>query len=77
MFLFQAAKERGRAGRGEGIHYYSYKLSFSLVGLKVSTFSNDCKFCAATFIILELPMLFYFQWNLTNVAGGGGWGKGD
>ena len=46
MFLLQAAKERGRAGRGEGIHYYSYKLSFSLCGLKVSTFSNDCKFSA-------------------------------
>ncbi|XP_078342090.1 uncharacterized protein LOC144627938 isoform X2 [Oculina patagonica] len=45
IFLFNdmlvAAKERGRAGRGEGIHYYSYKLSFSLCGLKVSTFSND------------------------------------
>ena len=58
-FLFQAAKERGRAGRGEGIHYYSYKLSFSLCALKVSTFSNDCKFSAiglgkqsSTFIVV-------------------------
>ncbi|XP_027056164.1 IQ motif and SEC7 domain-containing protein 1-like isoform X2 [Pocillopora damicornis] len=46
IFLFNdmlvATKERGRAGRGEGIHYYSYKLSFSLCGLKVSTFSKDC-----------------------------------
>ncbi|KAJ7379339.1 IQ motif and S7 domain-containing protein 1 [Desmophyllum pertusum] len=45
VFLFNdmliSAKERGRAGRGEGIHYYSYKLSFSLCGLKVTTFSND------------------------------------
>lgn len=45
-FFFQAAKERGRAGRGEGIHYYSYKLSFPLCGIKVSTFSNDCKLSA-------------------------------
>ena len=41
---FQSAKERGRAGRGEGIHYYSYKNSFSLCGLRVTTFSNECKF---------------------------------
>ena len=41
---FQACKERGKAGRGEGIHYYSYKQSFSLCGLKLMTFSNDCKF---------------------------------
>jgi len=41
---FQACKERGKAGRGEGIHYYSYKQSFSLCGLKVMMFSNDCKF---------------------------------
>ena len=43
LFCFQAAKERGRAGRSEGIHYYSFKQSFSLCGLKVTTFSNDCK----------------------------------
>lgn len=55
-FLFQAAKERGRAGRGEGIHYYSYKLSFSLCGLKVSTFSNDCKFSA----VVSVNSLLYY-----------------
>ena len=68
FFLLQAAKERGRAGRGEGIHYYSYKLSFSLCGLKVSTFSNDCKFLIALSVILiySLTVLLDF-WDLNSV----------
>ena len=61
---FQACKERGKAGRGEGIHYYSYKQSFSLCGLKVMTFSNDCKFLYFRTACL-LTCLFPWKRSLT------------
>ncbi|XP_022801805.1 IQ motif and SEC7 domain-containing protein 1-like isoform X1 [Stylophora pistillata] len=66
IFLFNdmlvATKERGRAGRGEGIHYYSYKLSFSLCGVKVSTFSRDYyPFGIQIYSKLDSRVLAYFN----------------
>ncbi|XP_068758655.1 IQ motif and SEC7 domain-containing protein 1-like isoform X1 [Montipora capricornis] len=66
IFLFNdmlvACKERGRAGRGEGIHYYSYKHSFSLCGLKVTTFSNDYyQFGIQVYSKLDSRVLAFFN----------------
>ncbi|XP_074610209.1 uncharacterized protein LOC141864381 isoform X1 [Acropora palmata] len=60
--MLVACKERGKAGRGEGIHYYSYKQSFSLCGLKVMMFSNDYyQFGVEVFSKLDNKVLAFFN----------------
>ncbi|XP_031560560.1 IQ motif and SEC7 domain-containing protein 1-like isoform X1 [Actinia tenebrosa] len=45
IFLFNdllvVTKERGKPGQREGFHFYSYKYSFPLGGVKISLFNND------------------------------------
>ncbi|XP_048584338.1 IQ motif and SEC7 domain-containing protein 1 isoform X2 [Nematostella vectensis] len=45
IFVFNdmivVTKERGRPGQRDGYHFYSYKHSFLLSGVKISVFTND------------------------------------